>query len=482
MTQRAQAVLAMAGMAVFVGCVGVPAARADSTTAPFDAFASANAVDLYASNESLPLGLVAEGGGPESDVHMTSLGEADANASYPYVGSAIPGLPGLASGLYGVPLPNYPLTVTSQAGDAPKDANYPGITLHAESGAFTTLGQATAGTGGSGGTSLARVDVDQYGDVTAQTDSALNALKLGPLVSVTGLHSTVKVVADGTSGQLTKTSSLTIGQISVPGLSLTLPKTTPATIPLLNPIPGLPQPPPLLLPAIPIPLGGQTIATPDIGFEDGYFTITLPFLGSTQKFVLPAQTVLDAFKALGVDLSYQQAVQGSTAISGASFLVSYTVPSLPSNPYFNGPVPVTFTLGGATAAVTINPINALASAISGGSPAVTSGAPSSSRATSSSTSDTTGTTAGSPGGAGDGLGVTSGLGTPDTGGAPTLGSGDQSAPVVAGGPGPTLAAAAARGRTANAEDIYVVFVAIAVLAFVSVTVLRLRGVRLLWSS
>jgi hypothetical protein len=488
-TRRRAAFAVGAGAVVLLsGLLVLPpgAALADTgfASSSFDGYAQGNAIDATASNRSLPLGLVLEGAGPEASAHLASLGQQDAEASFPYLGPVVPGLTGVAAAVLGLPVPAYPLAANTGAGDKPSDVSFPGVTLHAESGIASTVGAATVGNDGAGGaTSNARVSVGSDGSVTSAADAAVNALKLGGVLTVSGLHSHAEVVADGSSGQLTRSSSLSIGQLSVPGLSIDVPATTPGTVPLPNPVPGLPQVPPVTLPTVPVPFGGQRLPVPDIGFEDRSFTVTLPGFG-TQRFAIPAAVALDALKAAGIETSYQPATRTPTGIRGASFTFTYTVPSLPDNQYFSGTTPVTYTLGAVVANVTLRPAGLGGGTPSGGDTTGGSGG----LTTGGTSNGTTGMPAvgSTSGGSGvtsaPGLGAT-GAGSPGTAVAPpqvsTSTDGQGAAPVASrqvGSVGRLL------GFDFDTSDIYLVFVLAALAALASMTMLRLVGVRALWSS
>src|SRR5258707_540085 len=104
-----------------LGPVPITAAHADDGPS-FDALANAYGVAPTITNPSLPLGLTIEGSGPVAQAHLNSIGNSDAFASTPYPGDTVAGLPGTAGAIFSVPIPAYPLIVTTQAGDAPKGA------------------------------------------------------------------------------------------------------------------------------------------------------------------------------------------------------------------------------------------------------------------------------------------------------------------------------------------------------------------------
>ena len=346
-------VTAVAAGAQLVLTAGV--AKADSVV--FDAFAQGIGVQATLTNRSLPLGLVFEGIGPEASSRVSSFGQSDAEASFPYTGTVVPGLFGLGPPLLlGLPGIEYPTQAATGAGQAPQDVDFPGISLHAESGTATNVAEAVLGGGGDGfggGRSTSRVDRNEAGDVLSTATAQFTTLKLGGSLVLSNLRSTVAVKADSATGALTRSSSFSIGRLTAPGLSLTVPKESPSKLSLPNPLPGLPQAPPVALPPIPLAMGGQTIPAPDLGFVDGTFTTTLPGFGN-QKFAVPAQSVLDGFKSAGLDMAYQPAVETPYGMQGGSFTVKYTFDKLPDNQYFSGPVPVTYNVGSAVASVNLS--------------------------------------------------------------------------------------------------------------------------------
>jgi len=457
-------------------------ARADDTIG-FDAHAQAVGIDSTVANQSMPIGLIVEGIGPEASSHVTSYGDSDAEASFPYVGPVVPGLLGIFPPLFGLPAVSYPFEATTGSGDEPKDSSAPGISLHAESGTRSNVARATVATESTGATSWSRVDIGDAGDVTVSAESTVNAIQLLNQLTVKAVRSKVKVTADGTTGKLTRSSSFSIGQINVPGLAITVPETTPGHVQVPVPLPGVPQPPPVDLPTIPIPapFGGQTLDEPTIGFEDGYFTTTLPGAGTT-KFPIPAQAVLDAFKPLGITMSYEAAKNTDLGVEGGTFTMAYALPAPPPplSQYYSGPTAFTFTVGRASALITTNPV-----VFDGGGSGSNTG------------SDFGGTgpvadgrSDGSIAGGGPvalaagipGLGMPSVEGTTGSGLVPQISGGGPDAEQ-----GSPLATAVDLSKSGlltpvfDARNIYLSFVLVAIGALAGMTLLRLLGVRTLWS-
>jgi hypothetical protein len=309
-------------------------------------------VDGYFTNSTIPGGVKPEGGGPETDVAQSSLDKGDANASFPYFGDYVPTAPGVVSGLFGFPVPPYPLTASATFGSDPGKVNYPGIELSAVSRATSTVADGIFGSAGSGAVSHSEVNESADNQITAQAIASSPLTDLGPLVSIKGLDSRVTVTADPT-GALTRTASFSIDDISVPGLVLRIPEQTPGSIPVPFPIPvpGVPAPQPIPLTPLPIPNGGTTLVEPRIGFINGYFVVTQPFGKDSQKYTVPADAVVQAFKAQGVTLNYTAPSVTKTGIIGGVFAINYTFAAPPDNPFYKGPTPTTFILGATSASV-----------------------------------------------------------------------------------------------------------------------------------
>jgi hypothetical protein len=324
--------------------------------ADVDSFYNASArsvvVDSYFSNSTIPGGIRPEGGGPETDVAQSSLDKGDANASFPFFGDYIPTAPGVVSGLFGFPVPPYPLTASSTFGSDPAHVNYPGIELSAVSRTTSTVADAIAGSAGSGATSHSEVDESSDGNITAQAVASSPLTALGPLVTLKGIDSKVTVTAD-VNGTLTRTSNFSIDEISVPGLVLRIPEQSPGAIPVPFPIPvpNVPAPAPIPVPSFPVPNGGATLVEPKIGFINGYFVVQQPFAQDNQKYAVPADSVVQAFKAQGVTLAYTAPQNTKDGIVGGVFTVNYTFPAPPDNPFYKGETPATFIVGATSAAV-----------------------------------------------------------------------------------------------------------------------------------
>jgi hypothetical protein len=457
--------------------MGRPAAASPDGPS-FDALANAYGLDMTMANSSLPLGLTAEAAGPTAQAHLDSLGSSDALSSFPYPGDTVAGLPGLAGTLVGnLPVPGYPLVVTTAAGSRPRTEGVPGVSLQASSMASVAEAKAVVGIDAAGFTSSAQVQVLSDQSVQASAGAVFGTNLFG-LVGVSGVESSATVTADASTGKLDRSTHLSIGRISAPGLALVLPPDSPGTIPIPVPVPGLPQLPPIDLPQFPLPLGGATLVEPDIGFEDGTFTIALPILPKV-KFAVPAKFVLAAFEALGVKITYQAPEETTTGVIGPALSFSKTLPALPKNNYVNGETPVRFDLGRVTASVTLHPVAPTGSGFGIGTGGLGSGS------TTGGPTGTTGFGAGStsseptagtdlPAGLGDSTG--GGATTPLT---PASGTGSTSTSPTTQQAGMSLAGFAS---TADLSGLYLTCIGIAVVALASASVLRLLGVRLPWGS
>lgn len=483
--------LVLVGAIAIVPMLGVSGITAQSASADadgpnFDALANAYGVDPTVTNPSLPLGLTLEAAGPAAQAHLNSIGNSDGLASFPYPGDTASGLPGTAGALFGVPIPAYPLYVTTQSGDAPKVTGTPGVTLSAASYRNLAIGRAVVGTDTAGFTSNAQVAVNQDLSVTATASTVLGVNLLGVL-TLSGVESSASVTADSYTGARTRTSHLSIGEITVPGLAISVPAGTPSTIPIPIPVPGVPQLPPTNLPVLPLPLGGTTLSVFDLGFVDGSFTVTLPIpLGKPLTFAIPASLVLNAFKVLGINVTYQRAEQSSTGVIAPALTFTYDLPAPPANNYYQGKTSISFTVGRSTASVTLHPAVAalggatggiIGNGVSGGATGgITTGGPTSSGAT--------GGVTGSPIVPGAGNVAPAApiqpLNAAPQSALPTAGSGAvaPSAPQL---PAENVALTARDLSQADLSGLYLLGIAIVGAVIAAASILRVIGVRLRWA-
>jgi hypothetical protein len=306
----------------------------------FDATASAYGFDVTTTNQDVPLGLTVEGAGPVAQAELTSLPAATSFASLPYPGATVVQLPGLVGALVpGTPeLPAYPAFVSADLDQGPQGQQLPGASLQAQASATQSQATAVGGTQGIGYTATAQVRLDKADDVIAAADATFNAVALGQLMTVSAVHSAASETFDNSSGTLTPESDLTIGHLAVPGLRLTLPKTTPGQLPVAGNIPTLP-----------LPLGGTTLLAPDLGFENGTFTLALPLFGGA-KFAVPFAVVAQGLSALGIEATYQQPIISKQRIvaAGLTFSATPVIPAVKGVPV-SGPVPTHLSFGRSSA-------------------------------------------------------------------------------------------------------------------------------------
>lgn len=432
--RRPPGLLLLTVIVIIVGSAGLSVRQAHADVA-YDANAAAFAMNVEISNPSFPFGLVVGSEAPIAQAHQSSLQQSDALAAFPYPGETIATAPGAVATVMGIPLPAYPLFVTTSFGQEPKDAEFPAISLHAESGDSVTAAKAVSGSGSSGATAASRIETNKAGEVTATALATGDFATLGGLLRVSGMRNGAHADRDA-QGALTRSSTLSFARLTVPGLSLTFPATTPV-------------------------LGGQTLPAPDLGFEDGSFTLTLP-AGGTQKYVVPAQPVLDAFKAVGISVTYQPAIKTDNGIIGEGLTFKTVLASPPAG--LNGATPVSVSFGRAKAEVSYAsfdtgeippgpnvpqlPVDAGANAPSDGTtgPALDPGLD---------------------------PGATS---TTDAGHSPELADGAQSGSGLASG------VALRKADVENLGWIYLLLVAVALTSFGTTTLLRFLGVRFAWRS
>lgn len=352
---RTSSVVSVAvGLTLSGAWVGLSADRAAAGSA-YDAIARTDVSTVTIANESIPTGIDLEGGGPVARVVQDGLGIRDASAALPYAGDTVAGLPGVGASLFGFSAPPYPFTAASTAGSPPQTVAYPGMSLEAESGDLSSRARALAGEAGSGASAEARIVEGRHGDVVATATTAVDSIKLGPYGTLSNVRTVATVTADGASGKLSRSTSSSIGRISVPGLAFTVPEQSPGAIPIPIPLPGVPNQDPIPTAPFPFPGAGTTFRDPDLGVQDGFFTVTVPAEDGPKKYAVPTQPVLDALKAAGITLRFQAPEQTATGIIAGSYIVTYTIPEPPPNSYWNGPTSITQTTAYGLASVNLTP-------------------------------------------------------------------------------------------------------------------------------
>ena len=251
---------------IMVGSAGVNVRPAHAEAA-YDANAAAFAMNFEMTNASLPLGLVVGAEAPTAQAHQSSLQQSDALAAFPYPGDTIATSPGTLATALGIPLPGYPLYVTTSFGQDPRDADFPGVSLHAESGESVTAAKAVSGSASSGATAASRIETTADGAVTATALATGDFVTLGGLLQVSGMRNGAQADRDAQGG-LTRSSTLSFARLAAPGLRVTIPTRAPGAPPLPVPMPGLPLPQPPPAPPQPGPHEGTTRTAPDNRFEE----------------------------------------------------------------------------------------------------------------------------------------------------------------------------------------------------------------------
>lgn len=354
MIRTSSAVSLAAGLTLGCAWVGLTAESAQAGSA-YDAIARTDVSTVTIGNESIPTGIDIEGGGPVARVAQDGVGIRDASAALPYAGDTVAGLPGLGASLFGFSAPAYPFVAASTAGSPPQTIAYPGMSLEAESGDLSSRARALAGQAGSGASAAAHIVEERLGNVTATASTAVDTIRLGPYGTLSNVRTVATVVADGSNGKLSRSTSSSIGRISVPGLVFTVPNQSPGAIPIPIPLPGVPNQDPIPAPALPFPGAGTTFQDPDLGVQDGFFTVTVPGQNGPQKYAVPTQPVLDALKGAGITLRFQAPEQTANGIIAGSYIVSYTIPAPPPNSNYNGPTSITQTTAYGLASVNLTP-------------------------------------------------------------------------------------------------------------------------------
>jgi hypothetical protein len=165
----------------------------------------------------------------------------------------------------------------------------------------------------SGASAVARSERLTNGDIQGYAESTFNVLDLGHNVSIQGLRTVARVVADS-NGKLTRTSDLTFDSITAPGLGYQ----TPCAVP-----PQIPMPSPTALPC------AQSFG-PGLSFANGQFMVASPD-GQKAAAPLGAEAATQALKSAGIDFSYQAAQTTAQGIIGSGIVLSFNFPEIPAN-------------------------------------------------------------------------------------------------------------------------------------------------------
>ena len=469
--------LVMAGLTI----AGPTRAHADSS---YTASGQADGFFLVIKNAAIPLVSAVEGGGPTAQATLDSLDQSNAFAAFPYPGDEETGVPGLAGSILGLPVPGYPAYVSTAYGQPAVTKDLTGINLQASSS--HTESRATATAGGAGVTKAeSKVTSALAGDGSVSTTASadVKGFDFGGVLTVSAMHSTATASRDAT-GKLTTDSHLSFGQISVPGLALAVPSTLNlcpiSQLPIAG-IPPIPCPSSVTSIALPPGIAGTTLTAPDIGFEDGTFTLSLPQLGN-QKLALPADTALSAFKAAGIDVTYQKPQVLKNGVIAGALIIHQSLPGspvpVPNNPVLGtpGPTDITYTFGQSSATVDLTAFDTgIGGGGSGGIP--TTGVPTTGTPGGTTTPVDTGSLPGDGGTGAVGGSLPGDLGTG------TATPGGDVPPAVAGQPvGGTQLTASREARTLDSSNIYLVLVGAALLALGGTQLIRIVGVRKLWAS
>jgi hypothetical protein len=367
---------------------------------------------------------------------------------------------------------------STSSGDDPKEVVAPGVSLRAESRSSRSAGRATVGSDSTGSTSTADAERNDAGGVQATAIARSDALRVLDRLTLAGVVAEASTTVDD-AGTRTSRSSLRIDAIDAAGLIVSVPATTPKggppdMPPLVSGQPAPPKPPPSE--PTPLPAGGTKVTGPVLRFADGGFTVVSGTGGRPTETPVPAATVADAFRKVGIEMTYQAAQPTATGIVAPVLSFRTTLPAVPDNPTaLQGPTTVTVDIGRVTTSVTghsgpdagigVDPIAGLP---------VPSGAAAASAASRPIPLSDAVSGAMADIGAGPAADLTD---VPAVG---ELASGPQSPAAAA--PAAMASAAApklarALGRTVNARNVYVVFMALAGVGLAASWLVRTLGVR-----
>lgn len=329
--------VAVAVIAAFAGA-GILAtgsqAQAGVDDVTFAATTSAYGMELRLTNPSIPTGIPIEGSGPTTTANLNSLPDSTAFASFPYPGETGANATGLVAGLTGLPVPPYPFYIFARNGSPPPTGgHYPGIDLSARTTDNISTSKAVAFTDASGYVAESTISQAKDGSVTAVSTATQNGMRIGDTLVLAGVESMAQAVFDS-GGKVTTDSSLTVTRFVAPALNLALPE----------------QFCPPSLACVPNPFKGQVLTSPALSYTDGVFYVSIPGTGE-QKYPVPDAAVVDALKAIGVDLTIQKAIATSTGVTAPTFVLSTAIPAPPENQFYAGATPISYTVGRTAASI-----------------------------------------------------------------------------------------------------------------------------------
>jgi hypothetical protein len=224
--RRSIAVAGPRGLAVMLLVASVVLAPAESSAqpaGPFTATASARMSSVtFGTAPPLVFDPLLDPAGGTAQAQVDSIGTSQAFATNLYPSTAVlsvPGLIPLATGGKSLPLPDYPLQVSSHYPDVPSSSRGAGtVVLNAGSTARTST--ALASDGSTRALSTASFD-EASGDAVATADTTANSIELGGLITLHGVRC-VAEVRKSTSGQLRRTTTFEVASLSILGTQVDL--------------------------------------------------------------------------------------------------------------------------------------------------------------------------------------------------------------------------------------------------------------------
>jgi hypothetical protein len=405
----------------FAGVAGVRAQTAPGPTiTSYDASAGADGVRVGVFITGFPLvNQVVDVGAPSAQAAVNALGKSQAFAAMPYPGDAVLTLPSTVLPLLGVPSPpGFPLIASSDASTSPEaTVSQPGLSMTAKSEERSSTAKVVAG--GGSGVGSAEATATSKVDAPSGEVSATSAMN-ADVVSVQGV---LRIGHVGATAQVTQGTS---GDAKV---------------------------------ASTFSAEGVTIAGVSVGVSDK--GIVLPGTSTRVPDTSGLSPVLDL---AGVSMKVLPVERHANSVVSSGLVVS-TKAAGPT-----GDILVTHTFGRASAAASGSFEAAPAGSSAGGDIAAPASPPDSSDV------------AAAPAASGA-VGTTAGL----TSTSPTLSSGVASSPrrpaaAPSSRPGQTaVALAGASSSTTSAASLYLVLVVGAVVAASGLVLVRLFGVKLLWT-